>query len=80
MACRRYIQPPVHAALMALLVAASAMLAGCGGTGEETPAARPERPAHLVETVTVTPETVSTARDRTGDVRARRKVRIHTWK
>ena len=78
MAVRRYIQPTVHAALMALLVAAPAMLAGCGGTGEEAPAARPERPAHLVETVTVTPETVSTARDRTGDVRARRKVRIHT--
>ena len=78
MDCRRYFEPTVRLALMSLLLAASVMLAACGGTGEETPASRPERPAHLVETVTVTPETVSTARDRTGDVRARRTVRIHT--
>ncbi|HEB95442.1 MAG TPA: efflux RND transporter periplasmic adaptor subunit [Sedimenticola thiotaurini] len=55
------------------------LLAGCS----RPPPAAPDngtprrQPSHLVETVTIAPREVSTSQERTGTLRARRRVRIH---
>lgn len=55
------------------------LLGGCGETPPAAPAKQTRRPPppHLVETVTVAPREISTVHERTGTLRARRRVRIH---
>lgn len=63
---------------LVFLAVAAIWVAGC--SDDEPAASRPakERSAHLVEVYTPQLRTVSTAHQRTGSVRARREVRIHT--
>lgn len=57
----------------------SLLLLGCSGPATEKPETRSRRtpPEHLVETVTVMPQEISTSHQRSGSLRARRRVRIH---
>ena len=61
---------------LCLLLATVMVLAGCGQS-RESPAGR-GKPVHLVETAVVISDNLSVVRTRTGSLRARREVKVHT--
>ncbi len=70
--------PPGRIIGLAVLAAAVLWTTGCGKNEPATKRPATERSVHLVEIFTPEMRSVSTAHQRTGSVRARRVVRIHT--
>ena len=60
------------------LLALSLSLSGCGESDKQTQKGKRKRPAHLVEVVTVEAKPVAIERIRTGTLKIRRLVRIHS--